>query len=136
MRAASHEGKTAVEWERAETDGIFGREDAEYDSAAAAAVIVRVGIVADDLAGNGRNGDYEVASPATAVAASSGCDTSNGIYLVDARRRRRCGADDRDERQMSGIVILIPGIVNVMYHASSIIIIMDHGHNNMLLCHF
>jgi hypothetical protein len=50
---------------------VFSVLDAEYDSAAAAAVVVvRVGIVGDDLAGNGRNGDYEAASPATAVAAA------------------------------------------------------------------
>ena len=49
---------------------VVSVEDAEYEYAAAAAVVVRVGIVGDDLAGNGRNGDYEAASPATAVAAA------------------------------------------------------------------
>ena len=49
---------------------VFSVEDAEYEYAAAVVVVVRVGIVADDLAGNGRNGDYEAASPATAVAAA------------------------------------------------------------------
>ena len=112
---------------------VFSVEDAEYEYAAAVVVVVRVGIVADDLAGNGRNGDYEAASPATAVAASSGCDTSNGIYLVDARRRRRCGKDDRDERQMIwSVVIPMPGMY-VDVHCSCCSMVMRHAFVPLLI---